>query len=68
MDLTPFLALIPAKYAVYVPAAIGIAAAIAMAVPAPKPTSSKLYVFAYKTLNSLGANAFHAKNDTAPKA
>jgi hypothetical protein len=68
MDLTPLLALIPAKYAVYVPAVVGLAAVIAMAVPAPKPTSNKLYVFAYNTLNSLGANAFHAKNDAAPKA
>lgn len=68
MDLTPFLAFIPAKYAVYVPAVIGVAAVVAMALPAPKPTSSKSYVFAYNTINSLGGNVFHAKNATAPKA
>lgn len=61
------LALVPTQDAIYVSATIGIAAVVAMFLPAPTDKSSKLYVFGYKVVNALAANKFHATNASAPK-
>lgn len=62
MDPTALLAMVPAKYATYVSAVIGLCAVVAMFLPPPKAGSSAAYSAVYSIVNKLGANAFHAAN------
>ena len=48
-------------------ALIGVCAAIAALLPAPKDGDGKGYRALYQVLNLLAANVRHAKNATAPK-
>ena len=47
-------------------ALIGVCAAVAVLLPAPKDTDGKVYRAVYAGLNFLAANFGHARNATAP--
>ena len=48
-------------------AIVGVCAAIAALLPAPKAESGKFYRAVYTALNFLAVNFGHARNATAPK-
>lgn len=53
------------EYAQLVLAIVGVCAAVAAMLPAPKENSGKVYRAVYRVLNWLGANVRHAKNASA---
>lgn len=53
------------EYAQLVLAVVGMCAAAAAMLPAPKENSGKVYRTVYRVLNWLGANVRHAKNASA---
>jgi hypothetical protein len=64
--LSPFLSLLP--LVPYGGSVVGAAALVSMALPPPPSNASALYSGIYQVVNTLGANAFHATNATAPSA
>ena len=66
MDLSPFLSLLP--FVPYGGTVVGVAALVSMALPPPAASGSAVYSGIYQVVNTLGANAFHATNASAPSA
>ena len=54
------------QYAELALAIVGVCAAIAALLPAPKDGDGKWYQWLYKVMNLLAANVKHARNATAP--
>lgn len=63
MDFAPFLSLI--SYVPYGGTVVGVAALASMALP-PPGSGSPVYSALYGFINALGANAYNARNASAP--
>jgi hypothetical protein len=66
VDLSPVLSLLSLLPVQYASPVIAGAALVSMALPPPTPTTNPVYSTVYRLVNVLGANAFHARNATAP--
>ena len=65
MDMSALLALVPAKYLIYVAAASGIFSAVATILPPPAADDKTVYPTVYKVVNFVALNLGHATNKGA---
>ena len=65
--MNEILSIIPEDWGTILLAAIGVCAAVATLVPAPKENSNKLYKFVYTVLSWCAMNIGKAKNGSVTK-